>query len=433
MNDSNNIVYIPTKKSSLKEWLYYIEHLHNVSIDLSLDRVREIAMRLDLLHPGKYVVLVGGTNGKGTTCCLLETILLNSNIKVGLYTSPHLLYYNERVRVCGKELSDDVHVQAMSKIESYRYHIGLTYFEFSTLSALYIFKKERLDVIILEVGLGGRLDATNIVNADIVVITNIAIDHTEFLGTNRNMIAKEKSGIFRFNKPAIIGEINCPVIVDEIAKYRGAKLFVRGRDWNYYLHLNTWSWKDYNGYKVLLSLPLPIIPIENAAVTLSILFWLPFSISRMAIDYGLRNAILPGRFQIVQYKPLIILDVGHNLHAASYLVKKLSKMFLTKNSTVRIVMGMLRNKDICGTIDCLRVIVDMWYFSVLNNAPCPADSIQLSDCLLRRNLTNFQEFNNVLDAWYQAISEASINDCIIVFGSFYVVSPILKKIINRCN
>lgn len=419
----SNILFIPTTVSSLQEWLYYIERLHCVSVDLNLHRVREIAVCLDLVHPGKHVILVGGTNGKGTTCRLLEAILLNNNIKVGLYTSPHLLSYNERIRVCGRTLSDDVHVQAMSIIEKARNCIELTYFEFSTLSALYIFKKEKLDVVILEIGLGGRLDATNIVDADISVITNIAIDHTEFLGVNRDLIAREKSGIFRVNRPAIIGEINRPIVIDKIAEYEGSILFARGRDWNCRVHLNKWSWYDYNNYMFLSSLPLPIIPIENAALALSILYWLPFLISRESIDYGLQIATLPGRIQIMQYKPLVVLDVGHNPHAANYLVKRLSTM-ISGTGNVRIVMGMLQNKDIFGTIDCLKHLINVWYFANLNTSDS-AEPTQLSSCLAHN--ISVQKFSNILDAWNQAILDSSVDDCILVFGSFYAVAPIYKK------
>lgn len=429
----NNVVSVPTDTSSLKEWLYYIEHLCCSSIDLTLHRIRKIAVSLDLIKPGKYVVLIGGTNGKGTTCCLLEAILLNSNVNVGLYISPHLLSYNERIRVRGKELSDAVHIQAMSHIENVRHHLKLTYFEFITLSALYIFKREKLDVIILEVGLGGRLDATNIVDADITAITNVAIDHTEFLGIHRNMIAQEKSGIFRANKPAVIGEINRPVIIDKIAEYRGAILFACGRDWNYHTYLNTWFWQSYNNDRSFFSLPLPLIPIENAAVVLGILYWLPFSIPRTAIDYGLQHATLPGRLQIVQHNPLVILDVGHNPHAADYLVRRLSSIF-SKMGTIRVVLGMLQTKDICGTIDCLNNVVNVWYLTTLNVSSSVSVK-KLSDCIIQigRFSDNIKEFSNVLDAYNQAMLDAAENDCIIVFGSFYAVGPVLREIMHRKN
>ncbi|WP_159715231.1 bifunctional tetrahydrofolate synthase/dihydrofolate synthase [Blochmannia endosymbiont of Camponotus nipponensis] len=426
----NKNLSVPTIQSSLKEWLYYIEHLNHALVDLNLDRVREIAVHLDLIHPAECVILVGGTNGKGTTCCLLETILLKNNNTVGLYTSPHLLSYNERIRIDGKELSDNVHIAAMSAIEDVRNHIALTYFEFVTLSALYIFKQVKLDLIILEVGLGGKLDATNIVDPDISVITNIAIDHTDVLGIHRNMIAQEKSGIFRPNRPSVIGESYVPVIVDKIAEYCGTILFKRGRDWNFRVYENKWIWWGcFSFQSVLYDLPLPIIPLENAATVLSVLHWLPFFVDKTAICYGLRVATLPGRFQIVTRRPLIILDVGHNPHAANYLAKRLTAILFKRKGSVRVVIGMLKSKDIQGTVSCLNNLVNFWYCADLNT-PFSARAEELASCLPHRNV---QLFSNILDAWNQSVLDATFDsDCILVFGSFYAVKPIIKKIMNSC-
>lgn len=423
----NKVLSIPTAQSSLTEWLYYIERLSYVSIDLSLDRIRKIAIDLDLIHPAAYVILVGGTNGKGTTCSVLETILLNNNNTVGLYTSPHLLSYNERIRVCGKELPDYIHTTAMSAIENARDQIALTYFEFVTLSALYMFKQEKLDLIILEVGLGGRLDATNIVDPDISVITNIAIDHTEFLGTNRDMIAQEKSGIFRPNKPVVIGDSCLPITISKMAKYYGARLFIRGCDWDFHIYENKWMWWGRSNYNCFLyDLPLPLIPLENAATALSVLYWLPFLVAKTAICHGLRFANLPGRFQIITNRPLVILDVGHNPHAANYLAKRLAAILSERTGSVRIVIGMLKTKDIQGTICCLSHLINVWYCSNLNT-PLSASSEELSTFLLNSNV---HKFSNVLEAWNQAMSDATFNDCVIAFGSFHTVSPIMRKIMN---
>lgn len=423
----NKILSIPTAQSSLTEWLYYIEHLNCASIDLNLDRIRKIAIDLDLIHPAAYVILVGGTNGKGTTCSLLETILLHNNNTVGLYTSPHLLSYNERVRICGKEVPDYIHITAMSAIENARNQIALTYFEFITLSALYMFKQEKLDLIILEVGLGGRLDATNIVDPDVSVITNIAIDHIEFLGTTRDMIAQEKSGIFRFNKPVVIGDSYPPITISNMAKYHGAILFIRGRDWDFNIYENKWIWWGHSSYNCLLhDLPLPLIPLENAATALSVLYWLPFLVAKSAICHGLRVANLPGRFQIITYSPLVILDVGHNPHAANYLVKRLAAFLTNRIGNVRMVIGMLKTKDIRGTICCLSHLVNVWYCSNLDT-PLSASSEELSVFLFNSNV---HQFSNILEAWKQAMSDATLDDCVIVFGSFHTVSPIMRKIIN---
>ncbi|URJ29906.1 bifunctional tetrahydrofolate synthase/dihydrofolate synthase [Blochmannia endosymbiont of Camponotus sp.] len=424
----NKILSTPTVLSSLSEWLHYIERLSCMPIDLSLDRIRKIAVDLDLIHPAAYVILVGGTNGKGTTCRVLETILLNNNNTVGLYTSPHLLSYNERVRICGKEVSDSTHITAMSVIEDARNQIALTYFEFITLSALYMFKQEKLDLIILEVGLGGRLDATNIVDPDISVITNIAIDHTEFLGTSRDMIAKEKSGICRPDKPVVIGESCFPIIISEMVKYYEAVLFARGRDWDFHVYGNKWMWWSRFSYNSMLydDLPLPLIPLENAATALSVLCWLPFLVAKTAICHGLRVANLPGRFQIITHSPLVILDVGHNPHAANYLAKRLAGILLERTGSVRIVIGMLKTKDIQGTICCLNHLINVWYCSNLDTS-LSASSEELSACLLSSNV---HRFSNVLEAWNKAMSDASVDDCVIVFGSFHAVSPIMRKIIN---
>ncbi|URJ24982.1 bifunctional tetrahydrofolate synthase/dihydrofolate synthase [Candidatus Blochmannia ocreatus (nom. nud.)] len=417
---------VVTAQSSLIEWLLYIENLHSATIDLNLNRVRALAIALDLIHPAEYVILVGGTNGKGTTCCVLETILLRNNTTVGLYTSPHLLSYNERVRVCGRELSDSIHVEAFSTIEKARGFIKLTYFEFITLSALYIFKQYTLDVVILEIGLGGRLDAANVVNADISVITNIGIDHTEFLGNSREMIAREKSGIFRFNKPAIIGDSDCPYSLIERANFFKTSLFIRGRDWDFQVFKNQWSWwSKADNYKLIYdNLPIPKIPVENAAVALSALKQSSFLISKSEIHAGLESAFLPGRFQIIRKKPTIILDVGHNPHAANFLIKKLVVFFSKKLGTIRMVIGMLKHKDISGTIYYLRSVVNFWYCASLNtpfSASCSDFSKYLINC-------NVQKFDSILDALNKAVLDSSCEDCIVVFGSFYAVSPVLKQI-----
>lgn len=420
----------------LAEWLFYIQNINPMVIDLTLDRVREVAINLKLLPFNIYTILIGGTNGKGSTCFLLEKILLKNNIRVGLYTSPHLLFFQERIRVCGKVLSIDIYIQVISIIEKARNNIKLTYFEFITLSALYIYKKYRLDVVILEVGVGGRLDATNIVDPNISVITNIEMDHMDLLGKTRNDIAVEKSGIFRSHKLAIIGAIDYPSTVNQIARDQRVQLFRRGQNWTFYQFKNQWSWIDCDHYKACVTnLPLPTyISLENAAVVLSILRYLPFSISRFSVNYALENTVVLGRFQIINVQPLIILDVGHNPHAAIYTVNKLSKM-LSDKGVVRVVIGMLYNKDIKSTIQHLSKIVDIWYCAVLDT-PLSVSVKQLSSFCTNMNVKCFK---NIIDAWNAAILNANINDCILVFGSFYAVSSILKKILynerysKKCN
>lgn len=412
------------RSSSLKEWLTYIQSINPISIDLGLERVKSVAIALGLLPFEIYTILIGGTNGKGSTCFLLEKILLNNKIRVGLYTSPHLLSYHERIRVCGQKLSDNIHIQAMSVIEKTRNNIALTYFEFITLSALYIFKQFKLDLVILEVGMGGRLDATNIVNPDISVITNVAMDHLDLLGTTRDKIALEKVGIFRSYKPAIIGEKHYPTVIDYIAKSKKVKLFTKGRNWDFFCYKDQWNWIDYTHHSSsLMNLPIPCIPLANAAIVLSILRWIPFVISRSSIYYSLQKIFVLGRFQIIYYKPLIILDVGHNPHAAIYIVTKLSTM-ISDASTVRVVIGMLYNKDIKSTIFCLSSLVNIWYFTELDT-PLSATIHQFLKCSIVKNI-NAKFFDNIISAWKQAILDSNTQDCILVFGSFYAISAILK-------
>ncbi|MBX4181084.1 bifunctional tetrahydrofolate synthase/dihydrofolate synthase [Sodalis sp. CWE] len=412
-----NISSKPQATSSLSSWLYYLEHLHDKPIDLGLDRVQCVASRLNLFHPARWIITVGGTNGKGTTCRLLEAILLANKMRVGLYSSPHLLRYTERVRIHGKELPESAHSEALMFIEAGRGAISLSYFEFGTLAALQLFRKAILDVVILEVGLGGRLDATNVVHADVAVITSIALDHTNWLGPDRNSIAKEKAGIFRHGKPAVIGEPDRPETLDKEIVSCGAKLYACNRDWWWRIDGHHWHWWD--SFHNLTALTLPSIPLENAATALATVACLPFLTSELAVRQGLREAILPGRLQHFNLAPLTILDVAHNPHAASYLSKYLTTLSCT--GKIRAVVGMLLDKDIPGTLICLREQVDVWYCASLKG-PRSASAEQLAIFLDG----NAKKFKSVKDAWRQAVKEAALNDCILVFGSFYTVSSVMN-------
>ncbi|MCV2525767.1 MAG: bifunctional tetrahydrofolate synthase/dihydrofolate synthase, partial [Candidatus Lightella neohaematopini] len=297
----------------INNWLNYISNIHYKEIDLTLDRIFFVANKLSILPLAPFVITVSGTNGKGTTCRLIELILLHRGMRVGVYNSPHLINYKERVRINGKELSNSVHIKSFNTINYIRKLTSLSYFEFTTLSALHIFSQFKLDVVILEVGLGGRLDATNIVNTNLAIITNIDLDHTKFLGLTRNNIAKEKSGIFRSNVVAVIGDNDIPISVYEIADTIGTILYRYKYDWWLIHNNNYWCWQDHN--KKLNNLPIPTnIPIKNAAIAIAVINKLPFLIKRENICYGLINAWLPGRFNIININPYIILDVAHNFH-----------------------------------------------------------------------------------------------------------------------
>ncbi|MCU1794133.1 bifunctional tetrahydrofolate synthase/dihydrofolate synthase [Pectobacterium polaris] len=409
---------IPQATSPLVTWLHYLEHLHAQAIDLGLDRVKQVAEHLQLLQPAATIFTVAGTNGKGTTCCTLESILLAAGLRVGVYSSPHLVRYTERVRIQGKELPEAQHTRAFADIEAGRGAVSLTYFEFGTLSALQLFKQANLDVVILEVGLGGRLDATNIVDADVSVVTSIAIDHTDWLGNDRESIGREKAGIFRQGRPAVVGEPDMPGTIADVAAEKGAQLRRRGRDWEYSVQRETWSWQDKQ--RELSRLPLPNVPLANAATALAALHYSSLNVSEEAIRQGLQHAALPGRFQTVQASPRLILDVAHNPHAAAYLANRLAA--LPKTGKVRAVVGMLSDKDIAGTLAHLTPLVDAWYCAPLEG-PRGATAQQIAE-----HLTHSQSFSDVVAAWQQAMSEATEQDIVIVCGSFHTVAHVMEAL-----
>jgi dihydrofolate synthase / folylpolyglutamate synthase len=409
---------LPQATSSLAAWLRYIEGLHSQPIELGLERVKQVAEQLDLLKPAPTVFTVAGTNGKGTTCCTLESILLAAGLRVGVYSSPHLLRYTERVRIQGQELSEAEHSHSFAQIDVGREGISLTYFEFGTLSALQLFKQAKLDVVILEVGLGGRLDATNIVDSDVAAITSIAIDHTDWLGFSRESIGREKTGVFRAGKPAVVGEPDMPRSIVEVAEKLGAQLYQRDKAWQFSQQGQYWNWQC--GGHQWANLPLPNVPLANAATALAVLHYSGLSLHEDAICQGLRAAHLPGRFQIVSEQPLLILDVAHNPHAARYLTDKLAQ--LPKHGKVRAVVGMLSDKDIGGTLACLSEQVDEWYCAPLEG-PRGATAAQLAG-----HLVQSRQFSDVEAAWRQAMLDAEPQDVVIVCGSFHTVAHVMATL-----
>ncbi|MDR0806911.1 MAG: bifunctional tetrahydrofolate synthase/dihydrofolate synthase [Enterobacteriaceae bacterium] len=409
---------IPQATSPLASWLYYLEHLHSQAIELGLDRVRLVAEHLDLLKPAPYVFTVAGTNGKGTTCRTLETILMAAGYRVGVYSSPHLIRYTERVRIQGQELPESAHSQAFSLIEQGRGETSLTYFEFGTLSAFQLFKQSHLDVVILEVGLGGRLDATNIVDCDVAVIPSIAIDHTDWLGSDRDSIGREKAGIFRTGKPAVIGEPDMPQSIAEVASHLNTPLYRCGYEWSFAPESSGTDWHWQAGAKMLEHLPLPAVPLPNAATALAALNYSSLNVSEAAIRQGLTEAALPGRFQIIGQSPLRILDVAHNPHAAGYLAQRLAAL-PDRGGKVYAVVGMLSDKDIAGTLALLKPQVDIWYCAPLEGVR-GATAQQLTQYLSESTI-----FPDVKHAWQQALQDAHSQDTIIVCGSFHTVAHVM--------
>ena len=402
--------------SPLAAWLSYLENLHSKTIDLGLERVSQVAARLDVLRPAPFVFTVAGTNGKGTTCRTLESILLAAGYRVGVYSSPHLIRYTERVRVQGEELSESDHTRSFAEIEAVRGETSLTYFEYGTLSALWLFKQAKLDVVILEVGLGGRLDATNMVDADVAVVTSIALDHTDWLGPDRESIGREKAGVFRGGKPAVVGESDMPYTIGDVAAEKGALLLRRGVDWQYEVEQGQWRFRDGKGE--LTGLPLPQVPQPNAATALAALRASGLAVSEQAIRDGIASAILPGRFQIVRHNPRLILDVAHNPHAAAYLAGRLAAE--PERGRVLAVIGMLHDKDIAGTLACLEPVVDSWYCAPLE-VPRGATAEQLM-----AHLPQGKACQDVAQAWQAAMAEATAEDTVLVCGSFHTVAHVME-------
>lgn len=413
---------IPQTTSPLNEWLDYLEHLHSQAIELGLERVQRVAAHLELLTPAATVFTVAGTNGKGTTCRTLEAMLLAAGLRVGVYSSPHLVRYTERVRIQGKELHEAEFSHSFATIEYGRGETSLTYFEFSTLSTLHLFKQAQLDVVILEVGLGGRLDATNIVEPSVAVITSIALDHTDWLGNDRESIGGEKAGIFRSGKPAVVGEADMPASIQQVAEALSATLYRNGVDWSYSEQDECWQWQG--GKTLLAGLPIPNVPLVNAATALAALSYSSLDIDHRAIHAGLQQAMLPGRFQLVCQEPRLILDVAHNPHAASYLAGRLEK--LPRNGgKVRAVIAMLSDKDIGGTLSCLHAQVAEWYCAPLDE-PRGARAE-----LIAQHLMQPRQFIDVETAWRQAMQDADKQDIVIVCGSFHTVVQVMVALDER--
>ncbi|QCI23722.1 bifunctional tetrahydrofolate synthase/dihydrofolate synthase [Buchnera aphidicola (Macrosiphoniella sanborni)] len=400
---------------SLSMWLKKLEKIgEKKTSDLIL--LKSIAKKLDLLDCKAFIFTVTGTNGKGTTCAMLERLLLKEGYQVGLYTSPHLFNYRERVRINGLLLDETEHITAFKSIELARKSFILTYFEFITLAALHLFRNYSLDIIILEVGLGGRLDATNIIDSDISIITNIAIDHSNVLGKTRESIAREKSGIFRKDTISVIGEINIPDIIKKNAIKTHTILKKINVDWHWKKKNDYWNF--FHSNIELYKLPLTQIPLSNAAIALAALYYSGFKIHEDIVRRCISSVKLPGRFQIISTTPYIILDVAHNPHAASYLSNKLEEMNI--KGKIYAVIGILKDKDIIGIINELKNNVHYWFTAPLQNIRT-ANKKQLKNTF---PIHNTSIFNNINEAYNHAFSMVKKEDIILVFGSFLTISEL---------
>jgi dihydrofolate synthase/folylpolyglutamate synthase len=411
----------------LPSWLRHLESLHPKTVDLGLERVLEVKARLGLV-PDFPIVAVAGTNGKGSTCAMLESILRAGGYRTGLYASPHLLRYNERVRLNGAEADDASLCQAFAAVEAGRGEVPLTYFEFGTLAALWLFMREKPDVAVLEVGLGGRLDAVNAFDADCAVVTSVAIDHTDYLGDTREAIGFEKAGIFRAGKPAIYAEADVPQSVIRHAGEIGARFLQIGKDFDYRSETGQWAFLGQGGR--LDGLPFPALrgayQLANAAAALAALEQLKerLPLARNDIRRGLLEVLLPGRFQVLPGRTQLILDVAHNPHAAAALAANLRSMPPAGKTFA--VFAMLRDKDIAGVVQNLRDTVDVWLAAGIDQ-PRGASSDALLAVLRDQGLGDKAlPFADVAAAYRHACNMAGDGDRIAAFGSFHTVADVLS-------
>ena len=412
-----------TTRRPLADWLGYIERQHPQPIALGLERVAEVFHRL-AIRISCPIVTVGGTNGKGSTCALLEAILSCAGYRTGLYTSPHLLRYNERVRIAGREAHDAGLADAFAAVESARGATPLTYFEFGTLAALHLFSKENLDVAVLEVGLGGRLDAVNVVDADCVVLTSVGIDHSEYLGSTREAIGREKAGIFRAAMPAVVADPSPPASVLEEGRRIGAKLLLIGRDFGYQAQGTQWAYWGPAGKRSGLAHPAlrGVAQLRNASAAIAALDALRerLPIAMKDVRRALSGVVLPGRFQVLPGRPQLVLDVAHNPEAAAVLAANLGDSGFSPETIA--VFGMLKDKDIAGVVRAVAPRITRWHLATLPG-PRGADSSYLKEMLLEEKIQNpVFEYASVAEALAAAKSEAAENDKIVVFGSFLTVA-----------
>ncbi len=420
-------------KRSLNDWLTYIESLHPEEMELGLDRIGVVYQRLQLATDDVTVVTIAGTNGKGSTVAYLESILLASGYQVGCYTSPHLVRYNERIRLNGQPVSDPVICKAFEQIEAARGDIQLTYFEFGTLAAFIIFFHQSLSIALLEVGLGGRLDAVNIIDSDIAVITAIDLDHTDWLGETREQIGREKAGIFRSDRPAICSDPKPPKSIVAAARDTGASLYCIDEAFSYQCHNNSWDWRGFD--QVLDNLPLPKLvglhQLQNASAALAVISLLGdrFTIQKSAICQGLTQPMLAGRIEEISSRPSLIVDVSHNPQSISALAKYVAH-HPVPGATVA-VLGMLKDKDLAAGLQSILPLIDRWYLADLTGARGAAAS-SLVAALIRLGVTSPTRcFASAAEALAAAQQDVSADDRILVFGSFQTVGAIMPQLQQR--
>jgi dihydrofolate synthase/folylpolyglutamate synthase len=415
--------------NTLEQWLQWQETLHPSEIELGLERIRQVLLRLHPQPPAFALITVGGTNGKGSSVAMLEAIYRAAGYRVGSYTSPHLLRYNERIRLDGDEVTDQELVAAFERVDQARDEVSLTYFEFGTLAALDLFYRQTLDLVILEVGMGGRLDAVNILDADVALVTNVDLDHIAWLGADREAIGYEKAGIYRSGRPAIFNDYDVPQRLREHANGIGAALLLLGQDYRYEDRGGNWTFHSSRGKRT--ALPFPVLrgafQLKNAAGVLMAVEALEprLPVNQAEIRQGLLSARVAGRMQVIPGRCEEILDVAHNPHAAAVLAQTLREHPVAGQTFA--VVAMLADKDIQGVLHELCDVVDVWMVAGLE-VPRGARALALISALNGAcGDIHVQSHGSVAEAYAAAQQMATADDRLLAFGSFYTVAEVLAE------
>lgn len=419
----------PGPQAGLDAWLGFLEALHPVTIELGLERVRTVYERMQLDFSGQQLVIIGGTNGKGSSVAMLSGILRAAGHSVGTYTSPHLIRYNERVSLDGRMATDEELCAAFAAVEAVRQGVSLTYFEYGTLAALQCFATHKPEFVILEVGLGGRLDAVNIVEPAVSLLTNVDLDHIDWLGDTREKIGFEKAGIFRSGKPAVYGESDMPSTVRAQAQKLGTRLLHKDEQYHWQADGDVWHWQGVTAAGTPLEyrkLPRNGFPLDNAAGVLQALQCLDSRVQRSHIDQGLREAVVPGRFQQLRYQGHdLILDVAHNPHAARYLAQRLAE--LAKTRRIHVVLGMLGDKDSASVVRLLAPHATQLYAASLGGERgSPAEIIY--NHARAAGAAAVSMHDTVAAALAAALDQADAQDLVVVTGSFFTVAAVLDLV-----
>ncbi len=439
---------------TLQDWLSWQESLHPEEIELGLQRVAEVLERLlpqcvqakDKTFKLPFTIItIAGTNGKGSTVAMLESILSEAGYRVGCYTSPHLLHYNERIKINLQNAADQSLCDSFARIDAARQETSLTYFEFGTLAAIDIFYQNKCDIVVLEVGLGGRLDAVNVVDPDIAVVTTVDIDHQDWLGSDRETIAIEKAGIYRADKPAIYGDCDCPQSIYDIVAKQQPEFYQYSINYHEQLREQQWDWlfsADKQDIESRYNLPVPQlqgrVQLKNAANVLMVLELLKpdWPVSQAEIKCGLLKVQLPGRFQVVSTEPLVILDVAHNVQAVKVLAQSLKSLRQTLTTgKVQAIVGMLQDKEVLKVLEVMAPLVDGWRFIELDSpramsAEGIAEVLTANDLNRTENVQCFANFQLACDDFKQKQLMFNSNDILLVFGSFFSVTDALHYFQN---